>query len=120
MTILEIVRGSEREFGAVSRILLTLDPSLTPTEVARRYLEIRASVLSGQLRRIGAKHTQLALFAAKNRKGKTVAEIMSAWNEHAPEEWHYTTTSNFSRDVTASTKRLLHPPYRHPPIAAIA
>lgn len=95
--------------SAASRVILSIDPALSPREVADYYRLIRRSAFGGMRHRPQTeKHIQLALFSALRPKGETWAEQMAAWNAEHP-EWRYAEVTNFHRDCTTAQRRLLRP-----------
>jgi len=98
--------------GAVpvlGRIVLEVDPVLTPAEVAARYRQARAQALGKALvRPQSEKHRALAVFAVEHPDG-TLRERMAAWNHTYP-QWQYSQETNFGRDLRAAVRRLLGSP----------
>ena len=105
-----------RRLPALTRLVLTVDPVLTPREVAELYRRARAKTLSKRYRSLSEKHIQLAAFGAKAEE-KSAHERMRAWNAEHP-QWRYTESSNFSRDCARARKRMLYPPLANDPYAA--
>ena len=94
---------------ALDRIVLDLDPVLTPAEVAVRYRQARAQALGKALvRPQSEKHLALAVFAVEHPDG-TLRERMAAWNRAHP-QWRYSHATNFGRDLRAAVRRLLRSP----------
>lgn len=102
---------------AASRITMTLDPILTPSEVAARYKEVRKQVLSSRYRSISEKHLELAIFMTDRLEGEPLKKSMEAWNRRFP-EWGYSAPTNFGRDAASVRRRLLNPPVRFFPLGA--
>jgi hypothetical protein len=98
-------------FEAMSRITLTVDPALSPREVADAYRKIRARFLGPRYRALSEKHVALALFAARKPAGVTWREAMLSWNKanKADKKRVYSQETNFARDCTQALRRLLHP-----------
>ena len=93
---------------ALSRVILTLDPTLSPREVAELYRQYRKQVLGGRHRSLSEKHITLVLFASSRPGGETYAETMKAWNQKY-RKWRYARETNFGRDVQMARRRLLTP-----------
>ncbi len=96
-------------FGALSRINLTVDPSVSPSEVEAYYRKLRGS--KRRHKRITEKHLTLAIFFATRSDGETWSQMMKAWNEqYSEQDWAYEADDvrNFARDCTSAQKRLLH------------
>jgi hypothetical protein len=96
-----------RQLPALSRIVLTIDPALSPKEVAEQYRMARQEAIAGRHRELSEKHMQLAIFAAKHSDNETWAEKMAEWNKTHPEEWRYGEVANFSHDCLQARRRLL-------------
>lgn len=96
-----------RKQSALSRIVLTVDPSLSPKEVAEYYRMIRQNALGTRHRDISEKHMQLAIFAAKQPEDRTWSDKMLEWNRICPVEWKYMEVANFSHDCLQARRRLL-------------
>ena len=102
-----------RPFPVTTRITLTVDPTLTPREVAKHYGNVRQKVLRKRYRSLTEKHIGLAMFSATRPEEETWAERMAAWNKEYP-KWRYMfeQVSNFRRDCLQAQRRLLHPDYQ--------
>jgi hypothetical protein len=100
---------TREDLPVLSRVNLSIDPAMSPTEVAERYSALRQWLLNESKERqrdLSEKHAQLALFAARQPKQTTWARRMAQWNTVHP-EWTYTEVSNFSRDCLQAQRRLL-------------
>lgn len=97
----------ERQLSALSRIVLTVDPSLSPREVAEYYRKMRQEVMGARHRDLSEKHLQLAIFAATQPEERTWSEKMAVWNKSHPTEWRYEEVGNFSHDCLQARRRLL-------------
>lgn len=107
---IEIRSSRASGYPTLARISLTVDPALSPREVADHYRRMRGRILKGRHRELDDKHLHLAIFAAERPAGETLREKMAAWNkEHAG--WKYKTETNFGRDCAQAVRRLLHPDY---------
>lgn len=93
--------------SAMSRIVLTIDPTVTPAELAKHYREVRNRLWSQKPRDLGEKSIELAAFAGR-RPDELWRDSMSSWNEEHP-EWAYTDYRRFFRDATQALKRLRDP-----------
>ena len=103
-----------RQPAAASRITMTIDPTISPAEVAGRYEKARQGVLGGRYRNLSDKHLKLAIFMADRPDNETLKHSMSAWNRRFP-AWKYTQETNFGRDAAKVRQRLLSPPlHPHP------
>lgn len=90
-------------------IVLTVDPSLTPRQVADYYRQFKKGILGGsRIKALSVKHLQLAAFAADRPSEEPWAKKMDAWNRSrkSPEE-RYTIASYFRRDCLQAQSRLL-------------
>ena len=92
-------------------IVLTVDPSLTPRQVADRYRQFRKDILGGgRIKALSLKHLRLAAFDADRPSQETWKKKMDAWNRSAPEEeWRYKNDGRFKRDCLQAKRRLLAP-----------
>jgi len=127
----EYTRPSCRSFW---RVLLDLDPDLTPKEVMKIYSEARSELLSARPRSIGLKNLWLAFFvefgkidrvggiSGLTKLGELSVEearlFIEKWNSLGtrPKEWRYDPENvyTFVRDYNETMKRLMEPPYKHP------
>jgi hypothetical protein len=90
-----------------TRITIEVDPAITASELAAKYLEVRARLLrrKPRPRSLAEKHICLAGFGSGY---KTLdAGVLKAWNQEFP-KWKYSTFKNFSRDTRMARYRLLH------------
>jgi hypothetical protein len=97
----------ERELPSLTRIMLDIDPTLSPKEVGEFYRRIRQEVLGARHRDMTEKHLQLAIFAATRPDGVTWAKRMDEWNNTHPDEWNYEDSAQFAHDCILARKRLL-------------
>ena len=96
-------------FRTLARISITVDPALSPREVADHYRRVRAEIVGGRHRELSEKHMRLATFTTA-RAGESWRKQMVAWNRKYP-DWRYKTETNFGRDCKQAIQRLLHPDY---------
>lgn len=96
------------------RVTLTIDPALSPTDVARAYARVRRSMYVRRFRAQSTKHLALAMFAAEERaEGRSWEEVRNRWNQEQASEYkcgYYAHTRNFVRDCIKAQKSLLGPP----------
>ena len=102
-------------FEAVSRINLSIDPTLSPRDLAEFYGNIRKQLIGDRYRGLSWKHLSLALFLGQN-SGLTWEKRMTKWNEIEQDEhpdWCYDENDlrNFTRDCKHAEERLLHPKF---------
>jgi hypothetical protein len=91
--------------AARSRIVLTVDPTCTPQEVAAVYRVQRARHF-GRVKRLSPKHARLAVFAATH-EALPPAEQMAAWNSgHRQRSHQYRRVAIFNRDSRIALTRL--------------
>jgi hypothetical protein len=95
---------------ALTRIALSVDPAVSPREVAERYRELRRELRPGRSRPLSEKHTELALFATERPEGESWLDQMTAWNQAHP-AWRYEQPTNFARDARQAQRRLMEPDY---------
>lgn len=100
-------------YTAASRIELSVDPAITPRELANYYRMLRSTLLGRRHRTLSEKHLRLAAFVANRPAGDTWGDTMRAWNVvHAGRpKWPYQHASNFQRDAMRAQQRLLYPNY---------
>ncbi|MCC7176070.1 MAG: hypothetical protein IT159_12810 [Bryobacterales bacterium] len=85
----------------LNRILISVDPAVSPQELAARYRTVRREA-TGQVREPSAKRIRLAAFCV-SRPPETYAEMMKAWNRAHPKD-KYTAHSNFGRDAAIAVR----------------
>jgi hypothetical protein len=90
-----------------SRIVLDIDPTLSPAEVARHYRRSRKKMIATHHRNLSEKHMQLAIFNSMRPDNETWAIKMDEWNKTQQVEWKYKTVSNFAHDCIQARNRLL-------------
>lgn len=90
-----------------SRIVLDVDPALSPREIAMHYRRSRKEIMAARHRNLSEKHMQLALFDSKQPKTETWAIKMDGWNRTHQVEWKYEEVSNFAHDCLQAQRRLL-------------
>jgi hypothetical protein len=102
-------RTIRRVASPASRIILEVDPTVTPREVEQHYTRARRRLMGGRrFRRISEKHLRLAVFADAHRDG-TWSDRMCAWNREFPDD-RYANVRNFQRDAAGALRRLLRSP----------
>ena len=87
-----------------SRIVMTIDPTCTPQEVAAAYRQARKPAF-GRLKRLSKKHATLGVFAVTHGH-LPVPEQRHAWNEAHPTQ-RYRHLWQFRRDCRQAVARLL-------------
>lgn len=107
---IQLTRG---RFGANVRLVLTIDPTMAPAEVAQMYTQLRANLFGGRYRHLSDKHLELARFSLERLDSETWSQAMDRWNGAFP-GWRYTQASNFRRDVGRARQRVLEPPFDEP------
>jgi hypothetical protein len=103
------VRTEQKErLPGLSVIQLTVDPGVSPKEVADAYLEERKRLLGTRHRDLTEKHLALAVFVATQPPQRSWADRMVLWNKlSAGRGWGYTQVANFSHDCLQAQRRLL-------------
>lgn len=112
------IRGGDN-FPATTRITLTIDPTLSPEEVAKRYSAVRSSMCGDKrYTPVEEKSLRLAMFMVGRQYGAWLKQ-MREWNATCVEhpEWIYTegTEQSFGRDCRAARQRLLYRNYKWSP-----
>ncbi len=98
--------SQSRQLPALSRIVLTIDPALSPQEVAEHYRQIRQEIMPARHRDLSEKHLQLAAFSGTHPRLGTWQQKMVKWNsDHR--DWAYKEASNFAHDCLQARRRVL-------------
>ena len=100
------VKVQSSHIPALSRLVLTVDPAISPRELAEHYRQARQQFVGKRHRSMSEKHTTLVTFMNTRPPKETYARSMTAWNRKYP-KWKYKAVSNFGRDVKTARKRLL-------------
>jgi len=100
-----LISAMDVKFLSANRVQLTIDPALSPREVANTYKQLRFQMIGRRYRPLSEKHIQLALFSASHRERKAKQQ-WSTWNKKYP-RWKYSALSNFMRDCEVAKRRLL-------------
>lgn len=97
---------------STARVVLEVDPTVPPTEVAKAYGRIRQRWLGARHRPLSGKHLRLATFYAPRPDGEPWKTSLSAWNDDAAPDERYELrhVANFARDCRKALDRLLDPP----------
>jgi len=98
--------SQSRQLPALSRIVLTIDPALSPQEVAEHYRQIRQEIMPSRHRDLSEKHLQLAAFSGTQQRLGTWQQKMVKWNSIHP-DWAYKEASNFAHDCLQARRRVL-------------
>jgi hypothetical protein len=93
-----------------TRIVLTVDPAVSPAELAKRYQEVRTRVIPQRYRSLSAKHLLLAAFIAERPDEETWEQKRLEWNKQYP-QYRYGQATNFRRDASRAITHLLNPKY---------
>jgi hypothetical protein len=91
----------------LQRIVLEIDPVVSPKQVTEQYTALRKELISVRPRTLSEKHMQLAIFDSTRPKSETWAKKMAEWNKEQQAEWRYKEVSNFSLDCRKARRRLL-------------
>ena len=98
-------------FPCLSRIVLMVGPTCTAEEVADYYRRAKSQIY-GRLRRLSAKHAELAAFRAEQPDERTDREQLDVWNAEVAKtrkKWRYQQLKLFVRDADTARNRLIHP-----------
>jgi len=91
-----------------TRVVLEVDPQLTPGQVAAAFREARTRLLGRGTRSLSDKHLRLAqIWALREERS---GELMKIWNETYP-HWDYDSLRQFNRDVSVARRRVVDPAY---------
>ena len=96
-----------RSRSLFNRIVLEVDPVVSPKEVSETYRNLRKEMMTTRSRALSEKHMQLAIFNMKRTKKETWAEKMAEWNKEYRTEWRYKEVSIFALDCRRARNRLL-------------
>lgn len=97
----------------LNRLVLTVDPALTPADVGREYQRLRRAEFRGRrFRNLSEKHVQLGAFVAQRpRADRGDDNLRQAWNGQcgrwAKPRWKYHDDATFKRDCDVAHQRLL-------------
>jgi hypothetical protein len=95
---------------ALSRIVLTIDPTLSPKEVHSCFQSIRQRFLGAKWRDLNESQLKLARFALHCGDEETWPQRMDSWNRNAKiRKERYDNLSHFKRDCQHVMKKLLEP-----------
>jgi hypothetical protein len=97
--------GGPQPLACLVRVTLTIDPIMTPKELARKYASVRNRLLAQKPRALSTKHLALAVFTTKHPALNQ--ESMEQWAREFP-QWKYRRISQFGRDARTARSRLLH------------
>ena len=112
-TLARLVVEPVEPFSAQSRILITIDPRVSPKVLAEKYSEVRRQ-LNGKGpprdKAITDKHLELSIPAEEKRHadGPGWEELLASWNSRFP-QWEYTGVNahiNFARDARSAWTRI--------------
>ena len=90
-----------------SRIVLDVDPALSPKEIVMHYRRSRKAIMAARHRNLSEKHMQLAIFDSMRPKTETWTVKMDEWNKTHQAEWKYEEAPNFAHDCLQARRRLL-------------
>lgn len=84
---------------------LSIDPAISPAELAKQYGALRSKLISGRrVRPLSNKHLQLASFLIE-KPDERWASRLHRWNKAFP-KWKYVHASNFRRDALKARARV--------------
>jgi hypothetical protein len=108
-----VLRGAD-QIASLNRIRLTIDPTLSPREVANIYADMRRKIFGRQrYRAMSEKHIRLAIFAFMRPAEESLKDKMAAWNK-AHSKWRYRQETIFGRDLAAARRRAITTVTDHP------
>jgi hypothetical protein len=105
---------ARQDIPALTRVIMTIDPASTPTEVADAYRQARRQVVAKFPREMDERHLWLAVFASGRSPGESYGDQMAVWNDRYP-QWAYGDVQKFGRDHRRALQRLLQRAYQRPP-----
>ncbi|HVM35596.1 MAG TPA: hypothetical protein VM784_09645 [Actinomycetota bacterium] len=98
-------------YDVTSRVTITLDPTVSPEQLAAWWREVRHRMLPGRYRPQQVKALRLARFAARSDPDATWEEDRRRWNAEVGGEhpdWRYKDVANFRRHAKDAVRRLLY------------
>jgi hypothetical protein len=94
-------------------IELSVDPAVSPAELAKQYGVLRSKLISGRrVRPLSEKHLRLASFIVE-KPDESWASRLHRWNKAFP-KWKYVHSTNFRRDVLKARERIIGNVVREP------
>jgi hypothetical protein len=95
---------------AGGRLILDVDPLLSPKQLARWYADIRKQLVPqrARVRQLSEKHLTLAHFISRRSSEEPWEKRRHAWNAAYP-RWKYGHESNFRRDAARAIARIAAP-----------
>jgi hypothetical protein len=94
---------------ALNRLVLTIDPTLSPKEVHNYFQSIRQRLLGAKWRDLKENQLELARFTIHCNQEEPWPQRMAAWNTEFP-QWSYKEDlGHFRRDCQNAIKKLLAP-----------
>jgi len=97
---------SRRAVPALTRVVMTIDPTMSPREIATLYRQIRFRYFGRRHRSMTPKHVELAKFWSTQDQSATWKDLMAEWNK-LHRRWAYKREQNFARDCAQARERLL-------------
>ena len=94
---------------ALSRLVLTIDPTLSPKEVHNFFQAIRQRILGAKWRDLNESQLALARFALPRIQEEPWEQCLAAWNTEFPQESYKEDLGHFKRDCQHAIKKLLAP-----------
>ena len=96
------------------RITITVDPTVTPDDVADAYRQARSHFVDPKKARTqDTKRLALAVFCDRGPTDESWSQTLKRWNKRLP-DWRCRSDDvfNFHRHASAARQRLLQPPSR--------
>ncbi|MGE5508941.1 MAG: hypothetical protein ACM3RP_10735 [Chitinophagales bacterium] len=111
MPIARVRYQENRPIPATNRIILEVNPRLSPRDVMDLYAKVRREIIGedARYRPIDEKGAHLAVFADRCNDGRTWEEALKAWNTEHPDQT-YAETRSFTRDCRESYQRVTGQP----------
>ena len=104
----------EMESGSLylrQRIVLDVDTSVSPNEIAKRYRQERKGVKTRPTGKLSEKHLRLATFEAERPREESWAKKLAEWNRNERPEWGYSNDRRrFAHDCLQARRRILGSP----------
>jgi len=99
----------DKSVTALSRLVLTIDPTLSPKEVHNYFQALRRRILGTKWRDLKENQLELARFALHCAPDESWQRRLASWNTAFP-QWSYDDDlSHFKRDCQHALEKLLRP-----------
>lgn len=95
--------------SCTTRIVLDVDPAVTPSELMKHYSRVRDRLGAGRSHAIDERHLKLAEFVAQH-PDHDQTHVMRMWNTRFP-RWSYDDEGTFHHDAVRARRSIIDPPW---------